>query len=78
MIKFVNICTTKYAKPYALKPQINGTHTHTHTHTHMLKPVCEDGNVTVLCNQAVHTDREVIVNRPVIIIKTIKRKDTHW
>jgi len=28
-------------------------------YTHMLKPVYEEGDVTVLWNQAVHTDREV-------------------
>jgi hypothetical protein len=54
-----------------------GTETTDKWYTHMLKPVCEDGNVTVLCNQAVHIDREVIVNRPDIVIKTIKRKHAH-
>ena len=34
----------------------------------------EEGDVTVLWNQAVHTDREVIVNRPHIIIKNKKEK----
>jgi hypothetical protein len=34
--------------------------------------VYEEGDVTVLWNQAVHTDREVKANRPDIIIK--KRK----
>ena len=29
----------------------------------------EEGNVTVLQNQAVHTDREITANRPDIIIK---------
>ena len=29
----------------------------------------EEGDVTVLWNQAVHTDREVTANRPDIIIK---------
>jgi len=36
--------------------------------------VCEDGDVTVLWNQAVHTDREVTANRPDIIIKNKKEK----
>ena len=66
MIKFVHICTTQYAKPQALKPQKNGTH--------MPKPVCEEGDVTVLWNQAVHTDREVTANRPHIIIRNKKEK----
>ena len=43
-------------------------------YTHMPKPVCEEGDVTVLWNQAVHTDREVTANRPDIIIKNKKRK----
>ena len=30
----------------------------------MPKPVYEDGDVTVLWNQAVHTDREITANRP--------------
>ena len=34
--------------------------------------VCEDGDVTVLWNQAVHTDREVTGNRPDIEIKNKK------
>ena len=40
----------------------------------MPKPVCEEGEVTVLWNQAVHTDREVTANRPDIIIKNKKEK----
>jgi hypothetical protein len=43
----------------------------------MLKPVYEEGDVTVLWNQAVHTDREVTANRPDITIKTTKRKHAH-
>ena len=41
---------------------------------HMPKPVYEEGDVTVLWNQAVHTDREVTANRPDIIIKNKKGK----
>jgi hypothetical protein len=36
--------------------------------------VSEEGDVTVLWNQAVHTDREVTANRPDIIIKNKKEK----
>ena len=43
-------------------------------YTHMSKPVCEEGDVTVLWNPAVHTDREVTANRPDIIIKNKKRE----
>jgi aspartate 1-decarboxylase len=40
----------------------------------MSKPVYEEGDVIVLCNQAVNTDREVRANRPNIIIKNKKEK----
>jgi len=43
-------------------------------YTHIPKPVCEDGDVAVLWNQAVYRDREVIANRPDIIIKNKKEK----
>ena len=43
-------------------------------YTHMPKPVCEEGDVTVLWNQAVHTDREVTANRLDIIIKNNKEE----
>jgi hypothetical protein len=45
-------------------------------YTHIPKPVYEEGDVTVLWNQAVHTYREVTENRPDIIIKK-KRKHAH-
>jgi hypothetical protein len=40
----------------------------------MPKPVYEEGDVTLLRNQAVHTDKEVTANRPDIIIKNKKEK----
>ena len=40
----------------------------------MPKPVYEEGDVTMLWNQAVHTDREVTANRTDIIIKNKKEK----
>ena len=43
-------------------------------HTHAQASVCEEGDVTVLWNQAVHTDREVTANRADIIIKNKKGK----
>ena len=43
----------------------------------MPKSVCEEGDVTVLWNQLVHTDREVTTNRPDIIIKIKKRENMH-
>ena len=51
-----------------------GTETTGKWYTHIPKPVCEDGDVTLLWNQAVHTDREVTANRPDIIIKNKKKK----
>jgi hypothetical protein len=38
----------------------------------MPKPVYEEGDVTVLWNQEVHTDREVTANRADIKIENIK------
>jgi len=43
-------------------------------HTHIPKPVYEEGDVTVLWNQAVHTDKEGTANRPDMIIKNKKEK----
>ena len=37
----------------------------------------EEGDVAVLWNQAVHTDREVTANGPDIIIKNKKRENMH-
>jgi len=39
--------------------------------------VYEEGDVTVLWHQEVHTDREVTANRPDIIIKNKKRENIH-
>ena len=39
----------------------------------MPKPVCEEGDVTVWGNQAVHTEK-LTANRPDIIIKNKKEK----
>jgi len=38
------------------------------------KPVCEQEDVTLLWNQAGHTDRKVTANRPDIIIKNKNKK----
>ena len=40
----------------------------------MPKPVFGEGDVTLLWNQVVHTDREVTANRPDIKIKNKKEK----
>ena len=62
----MHICITQYA---AL-----GTEMTDRGHTHMPKPAYEEGDVTVLWNQAVHNDRKVRANRPDIIIKNKKEK----
>jgi len=51
-----------------------GTETTDKWYTHMPKPMYEEGDATVLWNQAVLTDREVTANRPHIIIKNKKEK----
>jgi len=38
---------------------------------------CEGGDITVLWNQAVHTDRKVRANRPDIKIKKTRRENMH-
>jgi len=42
--------------------------------THVNKPAYEQEDVTVLWNQALHTDREVTPNRPDVIFKNQKVK----
>jgi len=54
--------------------KVLGTETTDKWYTHMPKPVYEEGDVTVLWNQAVHTDRKFTANRPDIIIKNKKEK----
>ena len=40
----------------------------------MPKPVCEEGDVTVLWNQAVHTERDDRANRPDIKLRNKEQK----
>jgi len=54
------------------EPNLFQYNNNNNNNTHMSKPVCEKGDVTVLWNRAVHTDREVTANRPHIIIKNKK------
>ena len=46
-------------------------------YTPMPKPVCEEGDVTVLWNQAVHTDREVTANEARNNNEIQKRENMH-
>jgi Holliday junction resolvase len=41
-------------------------------YSHIPKPVTEREDVTVLWNQGIQTDREVLANRPDIIVKNKK------
>jgi hypothetical protein len=50
----------------------NNNNNNNNRHHH--HPMYEKGDVTVLWNQAVHTDREVTANRPDITIKNQKEK----
>jgi tyrosine-protein phosphatase YwqE len=45
-----------------------------HSRVRAPESVCEHEDVTLLWNQEVHTDREVIANRPNIIINSINQK----
>ena len=45
-----------------------------HARTHTPKPVCEHEDVKVLWSQELNTDRQVMANRPDIIIKNKKEK----
>jgi hypothetical protein len=51
-----------------------GIETTENWYSHIPKPVCQHENITVLWNQGVQTDREVLANRPNIIIKNMKDK----
>jgi hypothetical protein len=51
-----------------------GTETTENWYSHIPKPVSQHEDITVLWNQGIQTDREVLVNRPDIIIKNKKDK----
>jgi hypothetical protein len=51
-----------------------GIETTENWYSHIPKPVCQNEDITVLWNQEVQTDREVLENRPNIIIKIKKDK----
>jgi hypothetical protein len=51
-----------------------GIETTENWYSHVPKPVCQHEDITVLWNQGVQTDREVLANRPDIIIKNMKYK----
>jgi hypothetical protein len=51
-----------------------GIETTENSYSHVPKLVCEHENITVVWNQGIQTDREVLANRPDIIIKNRKDK----
>jgi hypothetical protein len=70
--------STNYFKRNILKEEIEsrcstfkilGIETTENMYSHIPKPVCQHKDITVLWNQGVQTDREVLANRPDIIIK---------
>jgi uncharacterized membrane protein len=50
---------------------ILGIETTENWYSHIPKPVCQHEDITVLWNQGVQADREVLANRPDIIIKNM-------
>jgi len=77
-MKSVHMNINEYVKHSALKRQTYCTHTHTHTHTHtntenrvcQLLSRCES-----VMELRVHTDKEVMENRPDTIIKNQRKKE---
>jgi hypothetical protein len=51
-----------------------GTETTENWYSHVPKPVYQHEDITVLWNQGVQTDREVLGNKPDVIIKNKKDK----
>jgi hypothetical protein len=51
-----------------------GIETTENWYSHLPKPVCQHEDITVLWNQGIQTDREVLVHRPDIIITNMKDK----
>jgi hypothetical protein len=67
MIKSVHIYVTSICKTLGIERTENW-------YSHIPKPVCQHGDITVLWNQGIQTDREVLANRPDMIIKNMKDK----
>jgi hypothetical protein len=52
----------------------SGIETTENWYSHIPKPVCQNEDITVVWNQGVQTDRQVLANRADIIIKNKKYK----
>jgi hypothetical protein len=70
IIRHDEVCTHLH---YSLC-KTRGTETTENWYSHILKLVCQHEDITVLWNQGVQIDREVLANRPDIIIKNKKDK----
>jgi hypothetical protein len=70
MIRHDKVCTQLH---YSICKTL-GTETTETWYSHIPKPVCQHEDITVLWNQGIQTDREVLANRPNIIIKNMKDK----
>jgi hypothetical protein len=51
-----------------------GIETTENWYSHIPKPVCQHEDITILWNQGIQTDREVLKNRPDVLIKNMKDK----
>jgi hypothetical protein len=72
MIESVHIYITQYIYIYICK--ILGIETTENWYSHIPKPVCQHEDITVLWNKGKQTDRDIVANRPDIIIKNMKDK----
>jgi hypothetical protein len=68
IIRQDRVCTPLH---YSICKEL-GIETTENWYTHKPEPVCEHGDITVLWNQEVQTDREVLGKKPDIIIKNKK------
>jgi hypothetical protein len=70
IIRHNKVCTHLH---YSICKKL-GIETAENLYSHIPKPVTEHEDITVLWNRGIHTDREVLVNRPDIIVKNKKDK----
>jgi hypothetical protein len=71
VIRYDRVCTHLH---YSLRETLCAETTE-NWYSHIPKPVCQHEDITVLWNQVIQTDREVLDNRPDIIIKDMKEKN---
>jgi hypothetical protein len=70
VIRHDTVCTHLH---YSVRKTL-GIETTENWYSHIPKPVCQHEDITVLWNQGIQTDREVLANRPDTIIKNKKDK----